>query len=145
MKDKLIFKKNLPTVTIICLIVAVLEIALLIYITYNFIEAEKRLAMCIFIPVVPGLLFLLFSRYLKVNSQTVTFCVLFKRKQIINWKDATVTKIYKNANGSVSPTVVIKNGTQEISFASVSDKDFALLEQLCKAAREQSNTDNLTF
>lgn len=149
MKDKLIFRKNMLLITIVCFVVAVVEIATLLYLTYTFIEEEKRFAMkivlCMFIPVIPGLLFLLFNRYLRANAETVTQCSLFKRKQVISWKDATVTKTNQNFNGAVLPTAIISDGTQEIRFHAISDKDFAFLEQLCKTAREQSNPDNLTF
>ena len=131
------------------MIVAVLEVAFLFYFAFYIIEEEKRFAiylvLCMFIPVFPGLLNLLFHQYLRVNDETVTLCKLFKRKQTINWKDATITQSTKKVNNAVYPSVLISDGAQEINFLAVSDKDFAYLNELCNAAHSKYNHDNLSF
>lgn len=149
MKDKLIFRKNMLTAMIIAAVVAVFDVAFLIYFTFNMMDEGDRLpmiiALCMFIPVFPGLALLLFNQYLRVNDETVTFCKLFKRKQIIDWKYATVTQSTQNVNGAVMPTVVITDGAQEIVFPAISNKDLAYLNELCKTAHESYNPDDLTF
>lgn len=149
MKDKLIFRKNMLLISILYSIALVIVFAVLVYVTFNIVAEEDRdrfsIAMYMFIPVIPGLLYLLFHQHLRVNDETVAFYKLFKCKQTINWKDATVTQTTKNVNDAVLPTVVISDGAQEIAFPAISDKDLALLNELCNAAHQKYNIDSVTF
>lgn len=149
MKDKLIFRKNMLLITIMYSVALVTVFSVFVYVTFNIVAEEDRgrfsIAMYMFIPVIPCLLYLLFNQYLRVNDETVTFCRLFKRKQTINWKDATITKSTKNVNGAVLPSVVISDGAQEIVFSAIGDKDLAFLNELCNAAHNKYNPDNLSF
>ena len=103
------------------------------------------MVMRVLVITIPCMLFLLFNKYLVVNDESVTFCKLFKREQIIYWKNATITDgVVQTTKGS-QHTMTISDETNKVTFPDVSEKDLSLIKELCKAARERYNTDNLTF
>lgn len=148
MRDKLVFRKNLLMLFIVCCIMAIVEESVFAYFSFCtdvFVEESRQV---VFIVITCSLLlamlcmtWMLFRQYLIVNDETVTFCKLFKRKQTILWKDATVTQAVIQQNGVAQQGVVISDGLQEISFVRISDKDLSLLKDLCKTAREKYNID----
>lgn len=131
---------------------AVLEEAIFIFLVYfaNAVDAEKGTFLIIFIScallsAVLCSLGLLFKDYLIVNDQTVTLCKLFKRKQTVYWKDATITQTSVTERGANIIYTVIADGINEIKISNLSEKSLQKLQELCKTARESYNPDNLTF
>ena len=87
----------------------------------------------------------MFSKYLVATDEAVTYCKFFKRCQTIYFKDATVTSTLVQTQHGSQRIVTITDGTNKIEFPIISDKDLALLNELCKTAREKYNTDNVTI
>lgn len=146
MKNKIVFRKNLLTVTLILTVMAILEEAFFAYYTFKLADEDKRfvfvIVMCLIVLAVVGIYWILFRQYLIVNDETVTLCKLFNRVQTIDWKDASLST---SVNSAAQTTVTITDGTHSITFPSISDKSLAQFKQLCKNAREKYDTDNLTF
>lgn len=133
-------------VTLIIVVMAVLEEAFFAFYMLNLADEDKRfvfvIVMCAIGLAVVGMFWILFRQYLIVNDETVTLCKLFNRVKSINLKDASLTT---SINSAAQTTLVITDGTETISFPSISDKALAQLKELCKNAREKYNTDNITF
>ncbi len=152
MKKKFIFKNNFVYLSVVCSVLAPLNVAVFAYFSFcsDIILEDRRtfvfvIVTCAMASALLCMLGLLFAQYLIVDEETVTFCKLFKCKQTICWKNAKLTKSTSMVKGAVVNFVVITDGTNEIRMSNINDKSFSMLEEFCSNARKSESTDNLIF
>lgn len=152
MKDRIIFRKNFVMLFIICGIMAIVEESAFSYLAFHtdvFVEDTRMLVYivitCAMISALLCITWLLFRQYLIVTEQAVTYCTLFKRKQTIYCKDATVATMLVQTQHGSQRIVTVTDGTNKIEFPLINGKSMQMLQDLCKTAREKYNTGNLTI
>lgn len=152
MKDKLIVKRNMLKVAILCSIMGIAEECFFGFYLMNQFEESNRyvfvIVMCSLAFAILGLWGLLFNSYLKVNNETVTLCKFFSAKKTIVWKNAGITVedvAYSRPSVEAARSwkeIVICDGQNEIRFQH-DDKAYNTIKEYYDNARHYD--DNITF
>lgn len=145
MKDRIILKRKIVKVILIGVTAFVIEEAVLLclYLFYTFERNEGILYMMAFLAtVVPCMVFLLFSEYLRINENTVSHYRVMKKKTELQLADVSMTVEFRSTNNRMGSSnnytmkyiVLRDNKKQEILF-SYDEKTYNLLNEYISFAK----------